>query len=253
MPDDDDRPSDASSAADPAWSVAVAPDDISSLAADIAAYHREQRAARRRERLHRLFARPGISALAMTAAGLAIAAIVATLLTLTEPPAISKGPSPLPLAASPVASPGQVHGLMPDVTLKSAAGKTVGVQTMRPAVFALIPPHCSCVQLLNDLSSAAAEQSMGLNVVAPTTPDADASALLGQLDRGRPEVYFDTAGRLAAGLAAPTGAPAAGVTLILVDRDGTIASIQPGVTAEASTNLSAALGQMLAPKAQVGG
>jgi hypothetical protein len=249
MPDDDDRPSDASSAADPAWSVAVAPDDISCLAADIAAYHREQRAARRRERLRRLFARPGISALAMTAVGLAIAAIVATLLTLTEPPAISKGPSALPLPTSPAAGPGQVHGLMPNVALKSDEAKTVNAQALRPAVFALIPLHCDCVPLLDDLSSTAANQGLHLIVVAPSVTDAEATALVGQLDRGAPSVFYDSSGQLARDLAAS----ATGVTLAIVDRDGTIARIQPGVTSEASIGLSATLQQMLAPKAQAGG
>jgi hypothetical protein len=249
MPDDDDRPRDAGSAADPAWSLAVAPDDISTLAPDIAAYHRELRAASRRKWLGRLFARPGITALAMTVAGLALAAVVATLLSVIDPQGAHKGPSALPLAAHPSAQAGQLHGLLPDVALQGVGGNSVRSRTLRPAVLALIPLHCECAGLLNGFADAAAAAKLALVVVAPTVEDAEATALSGQLTHGRTEIFYDSAGALATDFAVA----GTGVTLVVLDRDGTIFHIQQAVPSTASSHLNTLLQQMLAPRAQAGG
>jgi hypothetical protein len=247
MADDDDRPRDAGSAADPAWSTAAAPDDISSLALDIAAYHRELRVARRRAVLRRVFARPGVTALAMTAAGLALAAVVALLLNLMDPEVMHKGPVALPIAAHPSAAAGQTHGLIPDVALQSPSGDSVPSRTLRPAVLALLPLHCDCAPLLNSLADGAATATLPLVVVAPTVADAEATALSGQLTKGNPEVFYDSAGTLARDFGAT------GLTLVILDRDGTIFSVQKSVSSEAGSHLEPLLQQMLAPRAQASG
>jgi hypothetical protein len=246
MPDDEDRPRDAGSAADPEWALAAAPDDIRALAGDIAAYHREQRAARRRARMGRWFARPGIVPLSLTAAGLALAAIVATLLALLEPDAAGRGPTALPLA-HPSAQVGQPHGLMPDVSLQAVGGDSVSSLTLRPGVLALIPLHCDCAPLLNGLAGEAYTQKLPLIIVAPTVADAEATALSGQLSQGTPKVYYDSAGALASDFGA------SGLTLVILDRDGTIFHVQKAVSTQANSHLNVLLQQMLAPKAQASG
>jgi hypothetical protein len=249
MPDDDDRPRDAGSAADPAWSLAAAPDDIRSLAPDIAAYHRELRSAGRRKWFRRFFARPGITALAMTVAGLALAAVVATMLSVIDPHGPHNAPSALPLAAHPSAAVGQVHGLLPDVALQDVEGNSLPSRTLRPAVLALISLHCDCAGLLNGFADAAASAKLPLVVVAPTVADAEATALSGQLTHGQTEIVYDRTGALATDF----GVAGTGVTLVVLDRDGTVFHVQQAVPSTASSHLSTLLQQMLAPTAQAGG
>jgi hypothetical protein len=260
VPDDDDRPRDTSGAADhgwsdPAhndptladgdWSHAVAPDDISGLENDIAAYRRELRTARRNELLGRLFAHRGVTSLSIIMAGLALAAALATVITLIQPDSSHKGPSALPLA-HPSVQVGEPHGLFPDVSLQGPYGRSVSSRTLRPSVFALIPLHCNCVRLLNNLAGVAYSDSVPLRVVAPTVSDAEATALSGQLNRGA-EVYYDKSGSLASDL------DAQGVTVVLLDRDGTIFSVQKSVPASGSTTLDGLLEEMLSPAARASG
>jgi hypothetical protein len=251
--DDDDRPRDAGSAADPArsdsargdsagsdtdWSNAVAPDDISSLAADIAAYRREQRATRRRELMRRFLDRPTVVPILLILAGFAIAAIAATLLTVMRPDAAGRAPTQLPLAGSGAAV-GKVHGLVPSVALRYTSANTlVPVRSLRPTVLAVIPARCDCAPLLNSLSGGAASERLPLDVVAPTAADAD--VLSGPLNQGSADIYYDTTGTLASGVQAQ------GVTLIVVNRDGTIFAISRSVTSEAGSHLDAQLQAMRA-------
>jgi hypothetical protein len=246
VPDEDDRPRDASSAADPgwsdadqaakAWSQAVAPDDIRELARDIQAYHRERRAARRRERLRRLFARPGSAPMTLTVAVLAIAALVAMLLTVMDP--ARSRPSSLPLTA-PSAAPGQPGGLLPAVSLRDLSGNAIPSRSLRPGVIALIPLNCHCAPLLSALAGDASTKQLPLLVVAPTAPDADAAALGGRIDRGTSSVYYDASGLLANDFGAK------GVTVVLLDRDGTVFRVRRDVATEASSHLIPLLQQML--------
>jgi hypothetical protein len=251
VPDDDDRPRDASGAADhgwsdpasndPAlaegdWSNAVAPDDISALASDIAAYHREQRAARRNAWLQRVFARRGVTQLSLIAAALALAVGLATLITALEPDRSSNGPSALPLA-HPTTQVGQPHGLLPDVSLQDSYGNFVDSRSLRPSVLALIPLHCQCVPLLNRLADEATTRTLPLMVIAPTVNDAEANSMSGQLRKGA-QIYYDSSDALAADLGAR------GVTLVVLDRDGTIFDVQKAVPAQGSNTLDGLLQTM---------
>ncbi len=242
MPDDDDRPRDAGSAADPAWSDAVAPDDISSLAADIAAYHREQRAARRRERIRHFLNRPVVVPVLLVVSGFALAAIAATLLTMIRPDAGSRAPSATPLA-KPTVSVGQTQGLVPNVTLVDSSGTATATRDLRPTVMALLPLHCDCAPLLNGLADDAASEAMPLIVVLPGTADADTRALSGVL-RDNAALYTDRTNALATDIGAAQTSP--GVSLVVVNRNGTIYDIQKNVTSEGSTRLRQVLQMMLA-------
>jgi hypothetical protein len=244
VPDDDDRPRDASGAADvsglgdTSWAEATAPDDIRELERDVQAYRREQRAARRRARLRRLTARPSAVPLLLTGAALAVAALVATLLTVLDPHPTGDTPTPLPVAATSIAD-GHTGGLLPAASLRATDGSTTSARNLRPGVVAMIPLHCGCEPMLSDLAHAVAGDRFSMYVVAPTYPDAEAAALTGRLDAAGSAVYFDPTGALASSVGADQQ-----VTLAVVDRNGTIFQIERDVTGPNST-LDAALLRML--------
>ncbi len=261
MSDDEDRPRDASSAADHGWSDpldrdptveavdwtrVVVPDDISSLTADIRALRRERRHARLRTRLRRALARPGLPSLSAIAAVVAGVAIAATLISVVGSATSSKSPAAAPLA-HPNAPVGQPRGLLPGVALQAADGTSVDSRALRPSVLALIPLQCQCVPLLNRLADDAASQSLPLVVVAPTLHDAEAGALPGRLDQGTTRVLYDRSDALA------TGVAASGLTVVLLDRDGTIFSIIRALAPSAPSPLTAVLHQMLAQNLRVNG
>lgn len=244
MPDDDDRPRDASGAADvsgqgdTSWADATAPDDIRELERDIQAYRRELRVARRRARLRRLGARPSAVPLILTCSALAIAALVATLLTVFDPHPTGDTPAALPLATTTVAD-GHTGGLLPDATLRATDGSTTPARSLRPGVVAMIPLQCACEPLLSNLAARVASDRFSMYVVAPTYPDADAAALTGRLDTATSAVYYDPTGALASSVGADQQ-----VTLAVVNRDGTIYRIERDVTAPTDA-LDAALLRML--------
>lgn len=256
VPDDDDRPRDASSAADSGWPAAAggtdwasasAPDDISELTADISAYHRELRAARRHAQWRRLLARPFVAPMAVTVVGFALAAVAALLLSVFAPNRAAAPPTALPVATHPSAAVGQVGGLLPAVTLRKAAGGgSVQSLALRPAVMALLPLHCQCAPLLDSLAASVSAEHLPLSIVAPAGADAEAAALSGLLDRGNPQIYYDTNGVLASTFGATD------LTLVTVDRDGTIFDIEPSLTAATSRDVGARVREMLAADAQAG-
>jgi hypothetical protein len=250
VPDEDDRLRDASSdagagwsedsTADTSWAEAAAPDDLSELAKDIAAYHREQRAARRLAALDRYVARPGAPILSVVLAVLAVGAIVATLLTVTRPHrgAALEGSAPL---ATPSVSDGARGGLLPAVTLQTPAGGTQASRELRPGVVALMSPSCNCNDLvvtLADNTATATRGRLALYAIAPEPQSADGDALSGRLPAGS-AVYYDTDHALA------TTVGATGLTLVLVQPDGTIYDILPGITTTSADRLTTPLVTML--------
>jgi hypothetical protein len=231
--DDDDRSRDSSSAAGPGWSdpnrpgetwaEAVAPDDLSELAHDIHAYHRERRAVRRRERYRRYLRRRGATPFALVIAALALVAVVTTLLTVMGPTTPGTPPASSPLA-HPATAAGKVGGLLPAVALSSEDGMTLNSLAMRPGALALLSPQCDCDALVQRLDQAVnAGAHAALFVVAPSThPNPDADTLQGRL-RPVDDVLYDSAAALRDGVAAH------GLTLVFVNRDGTIYAIKKDV------------------------
>lgn len=245
MPDDDDRLRDASSAAgadwsdadqdDISWAQATAPDDISELARDIQAYRRECRADRRRERLRRYSTRRGTGGLALAIVGLALAAVAAIVLSAVRPGSGAGGPSKLPLATTNLPS-GHIGGRLPAVELTSKSGTVSNALTLRPGVLALLPPGCDCSDVVASLARTTATSQVGLYAIAPAYRDADADVLGGQLG-AKDAVLYDTHQALA------NAVGQAGLTVVLVNRDGTIFDIDTNVTSTAG--LGASLTKML--------
>jgi hypothetical protein len=196
----------------------VIPDDLRELQPDIEAYHRELRHAARRRRLARLTGGRQISRLAVplgvTAAALALATIVFTILTLGQP-RIRHVPRQEPVATAPSAPEGATNGLLPDVTVRTSSGE-LSIRDLRPALVALVPTHCDCTELLSGLAGQAFEVPVPLVVVAPTAQDASVDALDGQIHRGHVIPVFDRSGALARAY------DASGVTALVVAPDATV-------------------------------
>jgi hypothetical protein len=253
VPDDDDRPRDASSAAGSgwadgddlsvSWSTAVAPDDLSELAADVRAYHRELRAERRHAMLDRLYARRGAGPLAMTVVVLTLVAVVLTLLSLSAPNGGRDTRARPPTNVG--VSHGQAGGLLPDVKLVAVSGKTVPSRSLTSYVLALVPVSCDCRALLSQTAADTQKAGLALAVISPGQ-DAEALALAGQIDRGRTKVYTDAAGALGKQLAS------SGVTLVVVNRDTTVFHIVRNVRSINHAFFTALLSSMRASRAFTG-
>jgi hypothetical protein len=249
VPDEDDRRRDASSGADAGWSdnaetdiswvETPAPDDISSLARDIAAYHRELRKRRRNTAVGRYVGRPAAPALAMLVAILAVVAVAATVMTLVRPHHGSSATSQPPLATTKVAQ-GTPGGLLPEVTLRSVDGDTLASRSLRPAVLALLTSQCHCddtIVTLAHLTSSTSSGRVPLYAVAPTGASADADALAGQLPAAA--VFHDPGAVLATSVGADR------LTLVLVRSDGTIATTLSDVTTADADQLRSQLTALL--------
>jgi len=221
----------------------VVPDDLSELQPDVEAYHRELRHAARRRRFARVsrtaawqrFALPATVAIG----SLAVAAAVLAILTLGHPRPIV-GPRAAPIATAPAAATGRVGGLLPSVTVRSDTG-LINVRDLRPALVALVPLHCTCTALINNLAGQAQEASLPLVVVAPSTTDAEVAALPGQVHDGRVRTIFDLHGQLARTYSA------AGVTVLGLRPDGTVAFVKTDVFT--SVPLELPLQEMVRPPA----
>lgn len=237
MPAEEEHPP----AADGTWADGVAPDDIRELSRDIAAYHHELRQARRSRRIQLLLRRRGAVPLLVLSAAALLAGTVAVMLMLMAPRAVEHAPAAAPLA-HPSAADGVVGGLLPAVSLTGPNGRIDSrAAALRPTVFALIPTRCGCAKLLNALAGQAFSENLPLAVVVPAVSDPSFDALRSSLIQGSPGVYFDPSAALATAVAARN------ITVVVVDRDGTIYDIERSITDPSLTSLDATLQTMLLP------
>lgn len=248
MPDDDDRLSEAAGAGGSPgsplgsrWTDVVVPDDISSLEADVRAYHRELRMRRRRERFGWLLGRhwqqygvPG----GIVVVALLIASGIAVSLSVLTPRTASQRPRPVPVATDPAQPVGQPGGLLPDMTVGSSGGD-MRLRDVRPAVLALVPPRCDCVGILESVAGQANEYGLALIIVGTSGTDIEARALASAIRRGRTNTVYDADGRVARTYGA------SGVTLLLVRSDAVVSDVVRNVTRD--QRLEAQLSAMLSP------
>ena len=222
----------------------VVPDDLSELQPDVEAYHRELRHAARRRRFARVtrttawqrFALPATVAIG----SLAVAGAVFAILTLGHQQPIV-GPQATPISTSAgLAATGQVGGLLPSLTVRADSGP-INVRDLRPALVALVPLRCNCAALINDLAGQAQEAKLPLVVVAPSTTDAEVSALPGQVHDGTVQTVFDLHGELRATYSA------VGVTVLGLRPDGVVSFVRADV--DASVPLELPLQEMVGPTA----
>src|SRR3954454_2246001 len=160
-PSGDDRPPDPNvpGPGDDAPLALSVPDDVSELAAEVAAYRREIRSRRRRERFDRWtlarFWRPyGITGPVVIAALVVIGSVGGLLLALlpgtrtTEPQA-----SALNVA---VGNEGQPGGLLLNSSVW-VEGESESAQMLRPGVIALVPSECHCLNVIDHVAAQATE------------------------------------------------------------------------------------------------
>ena len=223
----------------------VVPDDIRELQPDVDAYHRELRHARRRLRWQRITASPAWQRWSFPAGVLtgavALAAAVFGLLVV-DGSAGRHAAAPAPLAAPSIAV-GQQGGLLPDVSFTSTIGGAVKARSLRPALIALVPPHCGCTALLRSLAAQAEEVQLRLVVLAPSAPDAEVAALPGQLHYSDVLTAYDANGRLANAYAAD------GVTALVVGRDGVVTYVGKQLTPSSRLELPLQAALLLPPTA----
>lgn len=222
---------------DAAWADhVVVPDDASELAPDFDAYQRELRAARRARRWGWLTGSPAWQRwsfpLGMVAGALSLAALMFVLLAVESAPGRPARLTATPLA-TPTYPPGVRGGLLPDAMLSSApegGGGTVrSALALRPAVVALVPISCRCADVLDVLATQAHGIGVGLAVVAPASRDAEVSALPGRVSGI--QTWYDGTGALASAFKAH------GVTVLVVDPDGVVSSVNRDTTAESARTL----------------
>lgn len=216
MGDEDDAP-DGPVPDGPLWAADfVVPDDISELADEVAAYHREQRAARR-PTLSRHLGGTGWSkrlvvplmALLILCAGVS-GSVLASLA-----PHFGPAPSAQPLA-HPNQAPGTVGGLLPDVSAKSLDGTTVRLLALRPAMFVLVPNNCDCPRILDSLAGHAEEVSLPMVLVATNSGRGQLPVLISKMHVGSPQGLIDNTGTLWADYR-PTG-----ITVLLLAPNGRV-------------------------------
>lgn len=209
------------------------PDDIRELAADVAAYHREQRLLRRRALLDRVI--PLRRARRFGLVGpigvglLVIVAAVGSLLALLVPNAPSQ-PRQLDLASQGLAPSGSVGGLLPQSELADAipGGPPVPARGFRPAVFLLLPAACDCAKTVSRL--AGATDAYGLTLILVTAAPSERPALVGLATvpgHGDVAAAYDEVGTLTSAYLPPH---ATRPTAVLVHADGVVGSVVDGLT-----------------------
>ena len=208
------------------------PDDARELDRDMQAYHREQRALRRRRRTgrwHHSLGRDGI-VLPLLACCLILALIAGTLLTVftaTSAQNLNGGAPGSGTASAGSAVPDTVRAeALPSAVLAVEGGPPIRVDTLKRAMLVLVPQNCRCGATLGLLAevAATAHARAAYLVYTPGTRAA-VRQLYGQLSsRGQAALTLakDTEGTLTTSATIMTGAPASTPTAILIAPDGAV-------------------------------
>jgi hypothetical protein len=206
------------------------PDDARELDRDVQAYHRELRALRRQRLLRRLagpIARDGM-VLPLLASCLALTLLAGTLLTMfttrrADAPVTQTHAPTTPQSASPGV--GQIGGPLPAGTVQ-ADGQDVGLSTVRTAVLALVPAHCHCATAAKQVSIQASAANVMVYLIAVGRPASQVRAMAPPHGKtAAVRVGSDTHGVLTS-VYRPSG-----LTVVLVDRVGSVRSVQQNVPA----------------------
>jgi hypothetical protein len=203
------------------------PDDARELERDTLAYHRELRLQRRQRLVRRLsgpLTRDGM-VLPLLASCLALTLLAGTLLTMFT--ARRALPSTLQTTSAPRRSSppvGQVGGLLPAASVIVGTGPSRPLRDLRPSVLALVPAGCHCAAAARRLSAQATAASVTLYFVAAGAAASQARSLARQNRLSADHVVTDTQDALG-GTYQPVG-----LTAVLVDKDGSVRSIQQNLS-----------------------
>jgi hypothetical protein len=204
------------------------PDDIRELDHDVRLYRRQQQWARRRSVVSRMlfihrWRRYGLS-VPLVIAVLLVVTLVGSMLTFLGPHP-SPRPGRLPLAQVSAAA-GTPGGLLPDVSV-NAHGMRVSARELRPAVLALVPLECGCMQTLDELSRQAQEYQLSFYLVGDPTQEQGLRRATAHIGNGTAFVAVD------GGHALAEAYRAAGLTVILLHADGVVDEVPHNVHAGA--------------------
>jgi hypothetical protein len=188
------------------------PDDARELAREVIAYHREQRARRRRARWHRLLGplRQHGAILPLIASCVALSMLAGTLLSVfsispAAAPTLSRSASAVP---SPVAS-------LPEGTVY-VDGKATAVRGLVRALLVLVPSGCGCQQAVRQVSAQAARAGVKrVYFVGTADGMTDVTALTRTAGLGTAVAVKDATDVLGAAY------HPAGLTIVLVRADAT--------------------------------
>ena len=207
------------------------PDDARELERDVQAYYRELRTQRRQRLLRRLggpLMQDGM-VLPLLASCLALTLLAGTLLTMFTTRRL--GPPPTQATSAPrPASPSATPAGLPDATVQ-AGNQTVQLRDLRPAALALVPASCRCDAAARQLAAQANAARVRLYFVTAGSTLAQVRALAQQ--RGMPATHLILDRRTVLRAAYPP----AGLTVVLVYRDGSVRlerNLGPGVRLEES-------------------
>jgi hypothetical protein len=196
----------------------VIPDDARELDRDVLAYHREQRARRRRQRFTRLFGPFGrhgfgghASILPLIATCVALSMLAGAMLSV-----ITIGPALAPTVSQPAPSPRSTElNVLPAGTV-TINGKTVGVRSLVRSALALVPAGCDCGPALLRLADQAAAAHVPVYFVASAAASSQLRDLTVRYGHGAAVAVYDTDNVLG------TAYHPAGLTVLLVRGDATV-------------------------------
>jgi hypothetical protein len=209
----------------------VIPDDISELDAEVRAYRREVRRARRREfRRHLLFTRRwrryGLSG-PLVVLILVLVSLIGSMMAFLAPQ-VSPRPPRRPLAVS-AAAVGQPGGLLPDTTVTlNDDGALKSARDLRPGVLALVPANCNCQTTVDQIYRQAAEYRLMLYLVGQAGQKQALDQLNQQATSDGAMVAVDAVGELFSTYAAR------GLTLLPVRGDGVVTTVDRDVQPDSS-------------------
>lgn len=165
------------------------PDDARELDREVLAYHREQRARRRRARWDRVLGplRGHGAILPLIVGCVALSMLAGTLLSVfsispAAAPVLSRSAGPAPKSA--VAPPGDGRGRLPGGTVV-VSGKAKPVGGLVSAVLALVPARCHCDTALQQLTTQAARASVQVYFVGTANAMTDVTQLARRDGQGR--------------------------------------------------------------------
>ena len=209
------------------------PDDARELEREVLAYHREQRARRRRARWDRVLGplRGHGAILPLIASCVALSMLAGTLLSVfsispASAPVLSHSAGPASKSAPAAGADGR--SLLPNGTVL-VGGKATPVHGLVSAVLALVPARCRCDQALQQLTAQAARARVRVFFVGTTNAMADVTQLA-RTDGQGTAVAVKDAGNVLGSAYHP-----AGLTIVLVRADASTTvrrNLNPGFQLE---------------------
>lgn len=198
------------------------PDDARELDRDVLAYHREQRARRRRQRIVRLFGPFGrreygghAAILPLIATCVALSMLAGAMLSV-----ITIGPASAP-TVPPSAAGGSKLTAAPAGTVWIGGTEPVAVSSLRSSAIALVPANCDCGPMLGRLAAQAATADVRIYFAASGAATSQLANLTGHYGDGIAVPLYDKADVFGTAYHHP-----AGLSVLLVYSDAMVRVIR---------------------------